>query len=273
MDFLVSSAFAVGLGLFTVLTLVVIEHVGPIERYSMRERVPGLMMNAVGTFLSIFMMYPIARLRESFGEGPMFAIPLWQWLEPLGWLGLGLQFLLLIVIADFLAYWRHRTEHKVLWRIHAVHHSPRELHAANDIGHPLQAFYSLMFIGLPLSIIQVDGPAIPFAVGMFVSMLSFYIHSPIELHFGPLRKVIVDNRFHRIHHSLEERHFDKNFGICLSIWDHMFGTAYEPGDEWPKVGLAEIPAPRTIGDYLAIPFRRKPRESDAPVTGPLSREA
>jgi sterol desaturase/sphingolipid hydroxylase (fatty acid hydroxylase superfamily) len=147
------------------------------------------------------------------------------------------------------------------------------MHAANDIGHPLQAFYSLMFIGLPLSIIQVDGPAIPFAVGMFVSMLSFYIHSPIELHFGPLRKVIVDNRFHRIHHSLEERHFDKNFGICLSIWDHMFGTAYEPGDEWPKVGLAEIPAPRTIGDYLAIPFRRKPRESDAPVTGPLSREA
>ena len=38
-------------------------------------------------------------------------------------------------------------------------------------------------------------------------LLTYYIHSPIDVHFGRLRKVLVDNRFHRIHHSIEPRHF------------------------------------------------------------------
>jgi len=105
-----------------------------------------------------------------------------------------------------------------------------------------------------MSLIHIDGPATPFAVGSFVTLLAIYIHSPTGLHFGPLRKVVVDNRFHRIHHSLEERHFGKNFGICLSIWDHMFGTAYDPRDEWPAVGVAGVPAPQTVADFLKLPF-------------------
>ena len=87
-------------------------------------------------------------------------------------------------------------------------------------------------------------------------LLTYYIHASIGVHFGPLRKILVDNRFHRIHHSTEQRHFDKNFGICFSIWDRMFGTACDPvGDEWPKVGLANVDPPRTIADYFLMPFR------------------
>ena len=70
--------------------------------------------------------------------------------------------------------------------------------------------------------------------------------------------MIVDNRFHRIHHSLEERHFDKNFGICFSIWDFLFGTAYEPGDEWPHVGLADRMPPNSVREFLLHPFMETP---------------
>jgi sterol desaturase/sphingolipid hydroxylase (fatty acid hydroxylase superfamily) len=107
-----------------------------------------------------------------------------------------------------------------------------------------------------MSLIRIDGPATPVAVGFVLNLLTYYIHSPVDVHFGPLRKVLVDNRFHRIHHSVEPRHFDKNFGVCFSIWDRWFGTAYDPApDEWPQVGLAGVDPPRTIRDYLLLPFR------------------
>ncbi len=66
----------------------------------------------------------------------------------------------------------------------------------------------------------------------------------------------MDNRFDRIHHSVEPHHFDRNFGICFTPWDRLFGTAYDPlPGEWPKVRIQDAPAPRDLGDFLLMPFR------------------
>jgi len=240
----------------------IIEQISAIERYSLRARLPGLAMNIAQGPLTMMIAWPIGAFWQSLSIGKFIVIPLWTWLAPLGAAGYALQFLFLAMIEDFLVYWRHRTEHKVFWPIHAVHHSPTELHAANDIGHPLQILFGLLMVSIPLSLIQIDGPATPALVGFILLLLTYYIHSPIDVHFGPLRKLLVDNRFHRIHHSTDPRHFDKNFGVCFSIWDRLFGTAYDPApDEWPDVGLANIPAPRTVADYVLLPFRKWPPES------------
>lgn len=254
--FLMSAGEVLLTGLILLGIAMAFERIAPIEQYSWRQRVPGLLMNLVGTVCGMALIWPLGALWQSLGLAPWIVVPLWSWLEPLGCLGYAFQFLLLVVLADFLAYWRHRAEHsKWLWPVHAVHHSPAELHAANSLGHPFQSFFSFAFIAIPMSLIQIDGPATPLAVGLLVSFLEMYIHSPVKLHFGPIRRVVVDNRFHRIHHSLEERHFDKNFGICLSAWDYLFGTAHTPErDEWPAVGLDDVKAPRTIRDFLSIPL-------------------
>lgn len=238
---------------------VAIEHAATIERYSLKARIPGALMQAVGLVVGFFLLWPLNQLWHH--VAPWAVIPLWRWLQPLGFLGYALQFLALIVVADFLAYWRHRMEHsRWWWPVHKVHHAPRELHAANDIGHPAQGFFTFICITAPMSLFHVSGPAVPLTLALTVTLVSVYIHSPIDFHFGPLRKVIVDNRFHRIHHSLEPRHFDKNFGICFSIWDRLFGTVYYPAPgEWPKVGLAEVPAPKGVREYLLLPFKRSNR--------------
>jgi len=256
LQFLLSLLITIAFPLGTLGTCMLLEQIGPRETIGWHHRLPGLLMNAVGTSLSILLVWPLGLAWQELGVGSLITVPLGQWLAPLGAVGVAVQFLLLVMLADFLAYWRHRTEHRILWRIHSVHHSPRHLHAANDIAHPLQVFYSIIFVTLPLSLIQFDGPAVPIAVGFVVGLLSMYIHSPVKLHAGPLRKFVVDNRFHRIHHSLEPRHYDKNFSICFSCWDYLFGTAYEPGDEWPAVGLADVPPPATIRDFLWLPFRK-----------------
>jgi sterol desaturase/sphingolipid hydroxylase (fatty acid hydroxylase superfamily) len=77
----------------------------------------------------------------------------------------------------------------------------------------------------------------------------------------------VDNRFHRIHHSVEPKHFEKNFGIMFTVWDQLFRTAYFPRpDEWPKTGVAGIQPPRKLSDYARINLA-KPVGDTLPING------
>lgn len=263
MAFIYTLLIGTAIYLFLMALCIMTEHVAVIERFTMRQRLPGMLMNVVGTAGGIGLAWPLKQLWN--GMGLKFMVPLWQYLQPLGLAGYIVQFTLLVALADFLAYWRHRVEHsRWWWPVHKVHHSPTELHAANDIGHPIQALFTLLFVGIPLSLIQIDGPGTPWVVGWVVALLSIYIHSPIDFQFGPLRRVFVDNRFHRIHHSLEPRHFDKNFGICFSLWDQLFGTAYFPvSDEWPRVGVADVRPPGNVREFLALPFDRLQAERSA----------
>jgi sterol desaturase/sphingolipid hydroxylase (fatty acid hydroxylase superfamily) len=269
-EILRSYAAATLLALFGLLTAIALEHVGPMERYSWRERIPGILMNVVSSPLQLALVLPLTWMWGKLGLGPLLIVPLWHWLEPLGNAGYITQIIVLVAVADFLAYWRHRVEHAWLWRVHVAHHAPRELHVANDLGHPVQNIFNFVFILVPMSLIQIDGPGTPFVVGAIVTLAGYYIHSPVEWNLGPLRRVIVDNRFHRIHHSLEPRHFDKNFGIVFSVWDYLFGTAYDPGEEWPDVGVAGVEPPRTVMQFLSLPLtmgrsKEEPASSDAAV--------
>lgn len=237
------------LGLCTIM-----EHVAVLERVTLRQRLPGILFQAVQIVLGAVVVWPLQQVWTRLGLAPLI-VPLHSWLAPLPG-GTILYFLVLFAISDFLIYWRHRAEHLWFWPIHAVHHAPRELHAANDFGHPLQAIPNFLFVSLPLSLVQMNGPGTPFVVGLMSSLLMMYLHSPIDVHFGPLRRLIADNRFHRIHHSLETRHYDRNFSVGLSLWDALFGTAYWPArDEWPSVGVPDLPAPRTLRTFLLLPFR------------------
>jgi sterol desaturase/sphingolipid hydroxylase (fatty acid hydroxylase superfamily) len=255
--------------LITVAACIIIEQIAAIERFPLLSRVPGVAMNITLVALTPIFAWPLKQLWAWLGIAPLITIPLWRWIEPLGAAAYILQWLIAIALLDFLIYWRHRAEHKWFWPIHAVHHSPTELHAANDIGHPAQIWADIIFVGVPLSLVQFDQLSTPVFVSFVVSLLTYYIHSPIDAHFGRLRCILVDNRFHRIHHSVEERHFDKNFAICFSIWDRLFRTAYDPAsDEWPQVGIAEAPAPRQIGEMMMMPIHihrstKEPRQATA----------
>ena len=33
---------------------------------------------------------------------------------------------------------------------------------------------------------------------------------------------------HQIHHSVDQKHRNKNMGLWLTVWDRMFGTLYIP---------------------------------------------
>jgi sterol desaturase/sphingolipid hydroxylase (fatty acid hydroxylase superfamily) len=83
-------------------------------------------------------------------------------------------------------------------------------------------------------------------------------HANSKISYGCLRYVIAEPRFHRVHHSIERRHFDKNFAFMFPVWDVIFGTAYFPApEEYPKTGLANQKEPRSVRSYLLAPFESK----------------
>jgi sterol desaturase/sphingolipid hydroxylase (fatty acid hydroxylase superfamily) len=73
-------------------------------------------------------------------------------------------------------------------------------------------------------------------IGLFFSVTGALAHSHIPLSFGCLNRFVQAPVLHQIHHSMELRHRDKNFGGFLMDW--LFGTLYLPtGHEQFRLGL------------------------------------
>lgn len=184
-------------------------------------------------------------------------------LRVLGWLVAAFA---VSMLGNFIYYWLHRAQHAVplLWRFHKVHHSVREMSATNSYHHVTESLLEYVVVLVPMTfLLGVAAGPVPWIVLVITGTQDYFIHSSTAIDIGPLRYLIGENRFHRIHHSLEARHFDRNFATSTPLWDVLFGTAYFPQrGEWPEVGFADTQDPQTIGEFLMMPFRS---ETPAPT--------
>lgn len=258
--------------------LTAFELLNPHEAMSLRQRASGMAFWALLVPASATMVAGFSMVMTALDIRPLMTLPMFaavSWAGPLATVG---AVILAAAANDFFFYWFHRIQHRWLWRFHAVHHSIRDLSAVNSYHHLSEALMALVLYTVPISLIVSDvGPALPFA-SLLLHLHIVWIHSPTRFHFGPLRAVFADNRFHRIHHSLEERHFDKNFGAFTTVWDRLFGTAHFPErDEWPAVGLAEVDQPRDLRQWLDLPARYRaatsPTSDGAPPAHPAAARA
>jgi sterol desaturase/sphingolipid hydroxylase (fatty acid hydroxylase superfamily) len=52
-------------------------------------------------------------------------------------------------------------------------------------------------------------------------------HSHIEIAYWPwLEKILISPAQHQLHHSIENKHFNKNYGAMLAVWDWLFGSLH-----------------------------------------------
>lgn len=162
---------------------------------------------------------------------------------------------------NFFYYWLHRAQHRFgwLWRFHSVHHSITEMSATASYHHVAEDLFQFAAVTLPMSVLLgvASGP-VPWIVIVLAGTHTYFIHSSARFSLGPLGYVICDNRYHRLHHSRDPEHRNRNFGTTTPIWDMLFGTARFPKKgEWPAVGLDDTPEPRTVREYLLLPFRKQ----------------
>ncbi|PCK01483.1 MAG: sterol desaturase [Alteromonadaceae bacterium] len=146
----------------------------------------------------------------------------------------------IFIFEDFSRFIVHFFYHKIpwLWRFHAIHHSaptltPLTLYRVHSVEMVINSLRSLAIVGSVSGVFMytVDG-----RIGM-VSILGASIfnivfnlvganlrHSHVWLGFGRFEKWFISPAQHQIHHSAAPRHYDKNFGASLAVWDKIFGS-------------------------------------------------
>lgn len=174
---------------------------------------------------------------------------------------------LCVLILDCLIYWQHRLFHRVplLWRMHRVHHADPHLDASTGLRfHPLEIALSLVIKFVAVLALGVPVEAI-ILFEILLNATSIFNHTNIKLADNvewPLRKIIVTQAMHRIHHSQRVDETDSNFGFNFSVWDRLFRSYTanaKSGDENIKLGLKDYPTQQTNTNLWAIllmPFKR-----------------
>lgn len=181
----------------------------------------------------------------------------------------------LFFLAYEFAYWLdHYLSHKlpILWQFHRVHHSAESLSLLTNFRvHPVDTLVFAHIVVLVSGLAQglahyALGPgAHGWEIGgtnvvvMAAAIgLTHLQHSHLWITFGPRwGRWLLSPAHHQIHHSAESRHFDRNFGSALAIWDRLFGTFHMPAAkrEALRFGLDDAgPAPHGLRAALVTPF-------------------
>ena len=143
------------------------------------------------------------------------------------------QFLIMFVVADFIQWWVHVMLHRVpwLWKFHKVHHSVEEMgFAAHLRYHWMETIIYKSILYIPLTMIGF-GINDFFILHAFTVLIGHLNHANIPLSYGPFKYVLNNPAMHIWHHakSMPATHpYGINFGISLSVWDYLFGTAHIP---------------------------------------------
>lgn len=200
------------------------------------------------------------------------------------------------VAFDFGRFISHSVLHDVawLWPFHKVHHSAETLTPfTNYRMHPVELFLLNATSNVCTGVVS---GVVWYASGGEVGLYTFFgLHVGVAVYnaignlrhwhvwvsFGPvLDRWLLSPAHHQIHHSRDPRHYGKNRGYALTVWDRLWGTLYVPAREEELVfGLGD----GSDGEWHSVtemylrPFREvwamlvTPRPPRAPVVVPALR--
>jgi sterol desaturase/sphingolipid hydroxylase (fatty acid hydroxylase superfamily) len=149
------------------------------------------------------------------------------------------MWLLAFLGIDLAYYWWHRLSHRVnfLWAGHVVHHSSEDYNLAVALRQSVLTPFTIWPFYAGLALLGVP-PIVYAALQSFNLLYQFWIHTELIGKLGPLELFLNTPSLHRVHHAINPRYLDKNYGATLVIWDRWFGT-YEPETEPPVYGLVK----------------------------------
>ena len=153
-----------------------------------------------------------------------------------------------VVVLDLAIYLQHVLFHAVpaLWRLHRMHHADLAFDVTTGVRfHPLEIVLSM---GIKLAVVAALGPPAG-AVLVFEVLLngtSMFNHGNVRMPGGldrVLRWIVVTPDMHRVHHSIQPKETNSNFGFNLPWWDRLFGTYRaqpEDGHEEMIIGIEQF---------------------------------
>lgn len=173
--------------------------------------------------------------------------------------------ILTILVLDLVIYFQHRVFHLVpfFWHYHRVHHSDTDFDTTTAVRfHPIEIIISMFIKIFFILLIGADS----LGVLIFEAILNgcaLFNHSNFNIPQQVdrwLRMLIITPDVHRIHHSVEMKETNSNYGFSILWWDICFKTYTEnpqKSHETMTLGLKEI---RSFNDLTFIKLLQMPYE-------------
>ena len=190
------------------------------------------------------------------------------------WLCSAVTTLALYLAYEF-AYWlNHYLSHRwrILWEFHKVHHSAESLSVLTNFRvHPVDTivFYNMVAVaggfstaaldflfGRQTDAITIGGTNL--LIFLTSMMLTHLQHSQLWISLpGRWGRWLLSPAHHQIHHSIDARHHNTNFGNTLAAFDHLFGTLCLPAKRRERLvfgvdGIAYDP--HSVRGAMLMPF-------------------
>lgn len=161
---------------------------------------------------------------------------------------------LAVLLLDLAVYFQHVVFHAVpaLWRLHRMHHADLEFDVTTGVRfHPVEVVLSML---IKLIVVTALGlpPAGVLIFEVLLNATSMFNHGNVRV--SPsidrvLRWFVVTPDMHRVHHSIDARETNSNFGFNLPWWDRLFGTyRSQPaaGHDAMIIGIEQFRDPREL---------------------------
>jgi sterol desaturase/sphingolipid hydroxylase (fatty acid hydroxylase superfamily) len=192
-----------------------------------------------------------------------------------------LAVVLAVVALDLIIYLQHVMFHAVplLWRLHMVHHADLDFDVSTGLRfHTIEILLSM---GIKAAaVVLLGAPALGVLIfEVLLNATSMFSHGNVRLPAWldrVLRLLVVTPDMHRVHHSVDPRETNSNFGFNLPWWDFLLGTYRaqpEAGHEGVTIGLEQFRDERVeqLPWMLLLPFVGQP--GDYPVNRPGAGES
>ena len=183
----------------------------------------GVMSQLTGVFSALLLLAVYAAAYQH--------VALWHWPVEAAW-----TWLAALLLYDFCYYWRHRLGHTVavLWAAHAVHHQSEDYNLSTALRQTSSGWLADWLFYLPMAVLGV--PPLVFGVVALVDLLyQYWVHTQHIGKLGWFDRWFCAPSNHRVHHAVNERYLDKNYGGILIVWDRLFGSFAEEDPREPCV--------------------------------------
>ena len=183
----------------------------------------GVLSQVTGLFTTLFTVGIYTLAHEQLALQPLPADAWWVWL-------------LALVGYDFCYYWLHHAGHRVavLWAAHAVHHQSEDYNLSTALRQTSSGFLLAWIFYLPLALVGVP-PLVFGAVALIDLLYQFWVHTQQVGRLGWFDRWFCSPSNHRVHHAVNDKYLDKNYGGILIVWDRLFGSFVDEDDREPCV--------------------------------------
>lgn len=234
-DFIEKSLLTVSTPLYAIVIAgeIIISHIQIKKYYSVKETLINVYLSILNASIDLlFRSIYLFIILQWFYSFKIFSLQDHPWL----------YWLFLFISEDFIFYIEHRVDHycRIFWAVHVTHHSSDEFNLTTGFRSSVfQPLYRFIYF-IPLTLLGFKPVDIVFMYAL-TQIYGILVHTQLIKKMPAWFEILfVSPSHHRVHHASNVLYLDKNMGMCLIVWDKIFGTFQKEMAEEPvRYGLTK----------------------------------